>query len=145
MLDLSELARQVDDSWEKMDQEAREAREAARIEQMKKAILAEASAPVSEEELQKLLRKKEEQIAMHAKSSPSRPDYRLISLVRLAARYLSLNLVKGKMSRSNWENHLSEGQITCMKSNFVSCNHLSSFCRCCQRRCSGLRYLSTAS
>lgn len=132
MLDLSELARQVDNSWDKMDQQAREALEAARLEQMTQAILAGASAPVSEEELQKLLREREEQKAMSTKPSTSRPESRLISLARLATRYLSLNLVKGKMSRSNWENYLSNGQIACTKSKFVSCSHLCSFCRCCQ-------------
>lgn len=105
-MDLSHLARHIDPYWDKMDQEKRAQIEEARQNQIAKAI-AEGTTTALEQET--LKREREEKRAQRK----DEPVPNLISLARLTARYLSLHLEKGKVSRSNWEQALNENQIAC--------------------------------
>jgi hypothetical protein len=110
-VDLSGFARELDPYWAEEDERKAEARrEAQRLLAEERAKAGIPPPPP------RIFKKKTSNTPTSDESTqdPQQPKAALVGLARLAARYLSLELVKNKKtSKSNWELPLTQSQLEC--------------------------------
>lgn len=99
VLDLSTLARSLDPYWAEEDRQKAEARNL--LENEKETSTLPSGVPT----------------AKGNKPIQHQPKKTVVGLARLTARYLTMQLAKGKrVTMSNWEKPLTEAQLTCRSS-----------------------------
>jgi hypothetical protein len=111
-LDLSGFARELDPYWAEEDAQKAEARrEAQRLLAEERA---KAGIPPPPPRVFKEKKTPNTPTSDESTQDPQQPRVAPVGLARLAARYLSLELVKNKrISKSNWELPLTQAQLEC--------------------------------